>query len=782
MILAFVGIFMAPFAVATAACGEVEVPYNGVDDDCDVSTLDDDLDRDGWLVAEDCDDLDPRFGAEERPGDGLDNDCDPATPDSDLDGDGVDTPTDCDDLDPAVPAGDADCDGVPVGLDCDDADPNTGSRVVDQDCDLVLDVDDCDADDVALGDVRLDADCDGVQRWLDCDDEDALLGAQPLDEDCDGLANLLDCAPNDRLRTGVDDSDCDGVAVDDDCDDTDASRGAQDADCDGTMAPADCDDGDPQLGAMADDGDCDGVSAEGDCDDSDPMSPSLLDDLDCDGVPNAVDCDDTTVLVGADPDDRDCDGVPWSDDCDDTDPQSTVVAEDADCDGVVASLDCNDQDRFALDWAIDVDCDTFVASGDCVEGDPLHHVGARMQMYEDANCNGEIDLSLLGAHVTWAGDGYLGSSGAVVGDLDDDGSPELAFGITGTGVYILSPAGTPDWTDEEVPDAAMVIISAQDGEDLGRSLSVGDVDGDGLGDLLVGDVEAAYLFLGWQLALGGTLDVEEAFATFVVDSWNPQIVGDVDGDGLADLVFDDPEEAFLVWGSDLDSRVPFVPRVAGDGASTSVGGVGDVDGDGLVDLAAGAAGTGHVYIVSGGQVDGAVDLASADWVIEAQRGDEWGRYDFTPLGDIDLDGIDDLAVCEHHAYDGLSRLSVVSGVQLLQGQLDTLSDAVTEITGGDKDVRTMPVASLDVDNDGLLDLLVGDAYGGPGVLLFDDYYGLELDDHDNSVSFHNPHYGPSWVDSPGDVDGDGVDDLYVGGAYSDAHDQGVAYLIYFQFP
>lgn len=36
--------------------GAIEIPYNGLDDDCDPETLDDDLDGDGFLNADDCDD------------------------------------------------------------------------------------------------------------------------------------------------------------------------------------------------------------------------------------------------------------------------------------------------------------------------------------------------------------------------------------------------------------------------------------------------------------------------------------------------------------------------------------------------------------------------------------------------------------------------------------------------------------------------------------------------------------------------------------------------------
>ncbi len=58
--------------------GETEVAYDGLDNDCDPSTPDDDLDGDGYTVDEDCDDTDASAnpGEVEDYSDGVDNDCD----------------------------------------------------------------------------------------------------------------------------------------------------------------------------------------------------------------------------------------------------------------------------------------------------------------------------------------------------------------------------------------------------------------------------------------------------------------------------------------------------------------------------------------------------------------------------------------------------------------------------------------------------------------------------------------------------------------------------------
>jgi hypothetical protein len=63
--------------------GEAEDPYNGIDDDCDAGTPDDDLDGDGYGIADDCDDDDAAVnpGAVEVTGNGVDDDCDASTSD-----------------------------------------------------------------------------------------------------------------------------------------------------------------------------------------------------------------------------------------------------------------------------------------------------------------------------------------------------------------------------------------------------------------------------------------------------------------------------------------------------------------------------------------------------------------------------------------------------------------------------------------------------------------------------------------------------------------------------
>jgi len=125
--------------------GQTEAPYNGLDDDCDPSTPDDDLDGDGYVLAEDCADMDATISpAAAEICDGLDNNCNSEIdegltiiigyPDTDGDGYGADVlPVEACDLLVGYVENSLDCDDENPEINPDATDiPNNG---IDEDCD-----------------------------------------------------------------------------------------------------------------------------------------------------------------------------------------------------------------------------------------------------------------------------------------------------------------------------------------------------------------------------------------------------------------------------------------------------------------------------------------------------------------------------------------------------------------------------------------------------------------------------------------------------------------------
>lgn len=216
-----------------------EIPYDGVDQDCDGSDLVD-VDADGFIAIEaggdDCDDASPEINpnAEEVPYDGVDQDCSGADL-ADVDADGFDAlesgGPDCDDANPDI---NPDATEVPydgVDQDC------TGADLGDVDGDghdaAVVGGDDCDDDNASVHPGAVDF-CDAVDS--DCDGGDGTLEVpyDSIDQDCDG-ADLIDVDGDGSIGT---------EAGGDDCDDEDASifAGAMedqsdglDNDCDGRV-------------------------------------------------------------------------------------------------------------------------------------------------------------------------------------------------------------------------------------------------------------------------------------------------------------------------------------------------------------------------------------------------------------------------------------------------------------------------------------------------------------------------------------------------------------------
>jgi hypothetical protein len=238
--------------------------------------------------------------------------------------------------------------------------------------------------------------------------------------------------------------------------------------------------------------------------------------------------------------------------------------------------------------------------------------------------------------------------------------------------------------------------------------------------------------------------------------WIARNIGDVDGDGVADIVTSAPtnraggdkagriyaystKSGKLLWTA--DGR-------AGDQLGTGVEAAGDTNGDGIPDVIASAPGGGYAKIYSGR--DGRVLLT----VRAENDGDDFGRH-ATGVGDINRDGFADVMVgAPNHSAAGekAGRSYVFSGKD------GSLLLTLTGERAGDSFGST--VAGF-ADNNRII-LLVGAPNAGPrqtgrayvyDALSTKPKFTIESDTTGAAL-------GAMFLSVLGDVDGDGFPDVY----------------------
>ena len=255
-----------------------------------------------------------------------------------------------------------------------------------------------------------------------------------------------------------------------------------------------------------------------------------------------------------------------------------------------------------------------------------------------------------------------------------------------------------------VADSDFSFVGEADGDNSGFDVSiVGDVDGDGLEDLFVGakwndaagyNAGAAYVVLASTLLEATTtMPLSDADHRFLGEIPRDlccvgDAVGDVDGDGRADLVLGAQYDALEVEGSGraylvlseslaetgtrsvTEADYRFHGEMLGDAFGVSVTGVGDVDLDGVSDLLLGGfrhspdegeSGGGAAYLFMGGNLGepGLLQAAEADYVFHGTG--DWtgaGRA-VAGVGDVNGDGRVDFIVGapmeQDHALEGTGR-------------------------------------------------------------------------------------------------------------------------------
>jgi Ca2+-binding RTX toxin-like protein len=480
-----------------------------------------------------------------------------------------------------------------------------------------------------------------------------------------------------------------------------------------------------------------------------------------------------------------------------------------------------------------------------------------------ANLNGLNGFTINGINVN----DQLGRSVSNAGDINGDGIDDLIVGANfangGAGQsYVVFGRSTGFGSVLNLSGLngtnGFAISGIAAGDQSGISVSsAGDVNGDGIDDLIVGapfadfngnnEIGQSYVVFGRSTGFGSVLNLSGLNGTngFTINGINSgdqsgisvSSAGDVNGDGIDDLIVGanlavpngnaDTGQSYVVFGrnsgfdpslnlSGLNGTNGFAINGinSGDQSGISVSSAGDVNGDGIDDLIIGAfaaspngnrsAGQSYVVFGSNSGFAPSLNLSSLNgtngFAINGIASFDFLGRSVSNAGDVNGDGIDDLIVGANDPNGGAGQSYVVFGrnsgfaPSLDLSSLNGINGfAINGIAGVDQSGRSVSSAG-DVNGDGIDDLIVGAnlANGGAGqsYVVFGRNSGfapslnLSTLNGNNGFAINGLNSGDQSgvsVSGAGDVNNDGIDDLIVGaigGNPNGNNDGGQSYVIY----
>ncbi len=449
--------------------------------------------------------------------------------------------------------------------------------------------------------------------------------------------------------------------------------------------------------------------------------------------------------------------------------------------------------------------------------------------------------------------------GALIADLNGDGYGDVIVGAPRYGsngrIYVRFGAEDLSGETDLASGVDFTVTGSSTSSNISAAMAAGDINGDGIADLVIGAPSseslsgAVYIVFG-SVSLSGDLDLGSTSADVVITGpsglamlGNDVAIGDVNGDGVGDLVIGSPyfdvpvgdgstlDYAGAVyvlfgsssWSGSIDLTVtPADVMIYGnneDGWDSHVGsrvGVGNFDGDAYDDIVFGHCqadvdgwddegypGYSGIYwaIMGSGSLSASYSMGDGDYDFKVWgtgwEGSGTSAYNIGEelgIGDLDGDGYDDL-ILSTISYGGApTALRVVpggSGFSGTQGNIEDLSTATFNFASGNEGYGGIAVG----DFNGSLteDLAIGNPFGTPDSRWWagEAYIflgGAEvMDTHDVEADADIVIWGEVAGDylgqqlGAGDIDGDGRSDLVVGAANADYGSRSGAGMAYYFF-